>query len=117
MHKSKKLTINDKVLLCDGDHLKLVALKDVRFFETCGNYSKTYFSGGKLLIHKTLSYLESRLPDQMFFRANRQYIINVWHVEDICSSDSTVFKIEMSCGKQVELSRRRTQLFKSRMSI
>ena len=117
MCRSKKLTINDKVLLCDGDHLKLVALRDVRFFETCGNYSKTHFSGGRLLIHKSLSYLESRLPEEMFFRANRQYIINVWHVEDICSSDNTVIKIEMSCGKRVDLSRRRTQLFKSRMSI
>lgn len=117
MEDSKKLTLNDKVLLSDGEVCKLVELHDVRYFETCGNYTKTYFSDGKLLIYRTLSYLDSRLCDKYFFRANRQQIVNLSHVKNIKLVDKTTFRIELTCGKMIDLSRRRSQLFKGAMSL
>lgn len=113
----EKLTLNDKVLLSNGDVCKLVELKDVRFFETCGNYSQTYFNDGKLLIYRTLSYLDSRLHGKYFFRANRQLIVNLSHIKNIKLMDNSSFRIEMTCGKNIELSRRRSQLFKGAMSL
>jgi two-component system, LytTR family, response regulator len=113
----KKLTLSDKVLLCDGDECTLVELSDVRYFETCGNYTKTYFSGGKLIIYRTLSYLDERLSGQYFFRVNRQQIVNLSHIKNIRLLDNSIFQIELSCGKKTELSRRRSQLFRGTMSI
>lgn len=40
-----KLTFTDKVFLCDGEECKLVALSEIRLFETYVNYTKTYFNG------------------------------------------------------------------------
>lgn len=117
MSETEKLTIYDKVLLCDGDDCKLVELSDIRFFETCGNYTKTYFSDGKLLIYRTLSYLEARLSDQYFFRANRQQIVNLSHIKNIHLMDNSAFRIEMTCGKKIELSRRRSQHFRGALSL
>ena len=117
MSELKKLTLKDKVLLCDGDDCKLVELRDVRYFETCGNYTKTYFSGGKLLIYRTLSYLDGRLPDQYFFRVNRQQIVNLSYIKNIHLLDNSTFRIELTCGKEMCLSRRRSQLFRGAMSI
>lgn len=117
MNEIKKLTLGDKVLLCDGEDCKLVELSDVRYFETCGNYTKTYFSGGKLLIYRTLSYLDGRLPGQYFFRVNRQQIVNLSHIKNIHLLDNSTFSIELTCGKKMDLSRRRSQLFRGVMSI
>lgn len=117
MSDLKKLNLSDKVLLCDGNDCKLVELKDVRFFETCGNYTKTYFSEGKLLIYRSLSYIDSRLSDEYFFRANRQQIINLAHVKDVQLLDNSVFRIEMTCGKKIDLSRRRSKHFRGTMSL
>jgi len=117
MSDLKNLTLNDKVLLCDGDDCKLVELSEVRYFETCGNYTKTYFSGGKLLIYRTLSYLDGRLPSNYFFRVNRQQIVNLTHIKNIQLLDNSTFRIELSCGKKIDLSRRRSKLFRGAMSI
>jgi two-component system LytT family response regulator len=117
MEELKKLSLNDKVLLSDGDVCKLVELREVRFFETCGNYTKTCFNNEKLLIYKTLSYLDSRLPGQYFFRANRQQIVNLSHIKNVQLTDHSTFRIEMSCGKKIDLSRRQSQLFKGALSI
>jgi len=112
-----KLTPEDKVLLLDGDECKLVKLADIRYFESFGNYSKTYFTGGKLLIYRTLNYLENRLSGQFFFRANRQQLINLSHIQDVQITNKSTFRIEMSCGKQIDISRRRSQKFKCSLSL
>lgn len=117
MVTNKLLTLDDKVLLCDGDEYRLIKLGDVRLFETCGNYTRTYFTGGKLLIYRTLSYLDERLPKEHFFRANRQYIINLTFVKNVKVSDGSSLSIEMACGKIIDLSRRRSQQFKGLMSL
>ena len=102
MEDSKKLTLNDKVLVSDGEMCKLAELHDVRYFETCGNYTKIYFSDGKLLIYRTLSYLDSRLSDKYFFRANRQQIVNLSHIKNIKLVDNSLFRIELTCGKMID---------------
>lgn len=106
-----QLSSKDKVLLNDGDKCKLVELCDVRFFETYGNYSKTYFSDGTLLINRSLNYLEDRLPERDFFRANRQFIVNLSHVKELVKTNGGQFKLVLSCGKEVEVSRRRSMQF------
>lgn len=117
MADSKILTLHDKVLLSDGESCKLIELGEVRFFETCGNYTHTYFGDEKLLIYRTLSYLDARLPGQYFFRANRQPIINLSHIKNIQLLQKSMFRVEMTCGKKIELSRRRSRFFRGAMSL
>ena len=117
MSAPNALTPDDTVLLNDGDKCKLVALKNVRYFETCGNYSKTYFSGGALLINRSLNYLESRLPQKSFFRTSRQFIINLSHVEKLTKVDGGQFKLTLTCGKEIEVSRRRSNNFQERLVL
>ncbi|MEX2602234.1 MAG: LytTR family DNA-binding domain-containing protein [Balneolaceae bacterium] len=117
MAASRTLTLHDKVLLSDGDEYRLVTLSDIRFFETCGNYSVAWFNGSKLIIYKTLSYLDSRLSKEYFFRANRQYMVNITHIQNVELMDNSVFRLEMSCGQQIDLSRRRSKQFKTVMAL
>lgn len=117
MSNPEKLSLDNKVLLHDGDKCSLVQLREVRFFETCGNYTKTYFNGGMLLIYKTLNYLESRLSERYFFRASRQYIVNLSHVQDVQLLENSSYRMILSCGKKIDISRRRSQLFRQLLSI
>lgn len=117
MSASNALTPDDTVLLNDGDKCKLVELRNVRYFETCGNYSKTFFTGGTLLINRSLNYLESRLPPKCFFRTSRQYIVNLSHVETLNKLEGGQFKLTLSCGKEIEVSRRRSNYFQERLIL
>ena len=117
MSAPNALSQDDTVLLNDGEKCKLVELKDVRYFETCGNYSKTYFSGGALLINRSLNYLESRLPGKCFFRTSRQYIVNLSHVEKLKKIKGGQFRLTLLCGKEIEVSRRRSHNFQERLVL
>ncbi len=116
-HHPDKLTINDKVLLDSGEKCKLVQLSDIRYFETYGNYSKAFFNGGVLLINRTLNYLDERLSKRFFFRANRQFIVNLSHIESVRYAKNSILIISMSCGKEITISRRRSQLFRESLAI
>jgi len=111
------LGLTDQVFVKDGDKCWFVQLSTVRLFEVNGNYTTIYFESSKPMIPRTLNYLESRLDDKVFFRANRQQIINLKWVERIEPWFSGSLKIYLKGGQEVEVSRRQTIKFKEVMSL
>ncbi|MEM9856298.1 MAG: LytTR family DNA-binding domain-containing protein [Bacteroidota bacterium] len=112
-----RMTENDQVFVKDGEKCWFVTLSKVRLFEVDGNYTKLYFDEEKPMIPRTLNYLESRLDQKTFFRANRQQMINLKWVERIEPWFSGSIKIYMKGGHEVDVSRRQTQRFKDLMSF
>ena len=113
----EKLHITDQVFVKDGERCWFVQLTDVRLFETAGNYSIVYFDKEKPLINRTLNYLEARLDEKHFFRANRQQIINLKWIDRIEPWFSGGLKVYLKGGEDVEISRRQTQKFKDLLSF
>lgn len=112
-----RLNLNDKVFIKDGEKCFFVPVCDVIAFSSIGNYSRVLFKGGEPLIRKTLSQLEQRLPQELFFRANRQYIINLKKVESVDVAMSGNLEATLTNGLTLEMSRRQSLLFKERMSF
>ena len=111
------LTINDQVFVKDGERCWFVQLTDIRLFEVSGNYTTVYFGDSKPMITRTLNYLESRLDDKTFFRANRQQIINLKWIERIEPWFSGSLRIYLKGGEEIDVSRRQTLKFKDLMSF
>ncbi len=113
----KKLGAQDKVFVKDGERCWFVKLSDVRFFENAGNYSKVVFDKYRPLILKSLNALEERLDDAIFFRANRRQIINLEFIKSIHPHFNGGLKVILSCGEEVEISRRQASKFKEKMAL
>lgn len=64
------------------------------------------------MIRRSLNQLEARLPCKHFFRANRQYIINLHDIENVNTAISGNLELEMSNKMIIEMSRRQTAEFK-----
>jgi two-component system LytT family response regulator len=111
------LTGDDQVFVKDGDRYWFVQLGTVRLFESAGNYTKLYLKSGRPLVYRSLSYLEERLDPDLFFRANRQYIINLQWVEDLEPWFNNGILVKMKGGKEIEMSRRRSRSFKEQMKL
>lgn len=111
------LTINDQVFVKDGEKCWFVQLSDIRLFEVSGNYTTVYFGDSKPMITRTLNYLESRLDEKTFFRANRQQIINLKWIERIEPWFSGSLRIYLKGGEEIDVSRRQTLKFKDIMSF
>lgn len=111
------LSENSQVFVKDGEKCWFVTLKDVRLFEIWDNYTRIYFDEHKPMIPKTLQYMESRLDSKVFFRANRQQIVNMKWIHKIEPWFSGTIRLYLKDGTEVEVSRRQTSRFKDLMSF
>lgn len=114
---NRTLTETDQVFIRDGDKCWFVKLTDIRMIESAGNYAKIHFDKYQPLIHKTLNALDERLSPNLFFRANRQQIINLQYIDKIEPFFNAGFLIYLKNGTKVEVSRRQSVKFKEMMSL
>lgn len=112
-----KLLIDDQIFLKDGEKCWFVALRDVRMFESEGNYVRVYFDNFKPLILKSLNNLEKRLDERSFFRINRKFIVNLKEVIHIEPWFNGGLQVKLKNGDILEVSRRQASRFKDLLSL
>lgn len=113
------LTGHDQVFVKDGERCWFVRLAEVRLFEISGSYTQIYFDQHRPLIPRTLAQLEARLDPKVFFRANRQQIINlsfVAGVEPWFSHHSLGLTLRGG-NEVVEVSRQQSVRFRELLSL
>lgn len=115
--KTDKLNKDAKVFLKDGDNCWFVALKDVIVFESLGNYVKVHLPNSHPIIFNSLNALEERLPADMFFRANRKFIINLHHITQISTWVNNGYMVKLDNGMEIDLSRRQSVRFRDLFSL
>lgn len=111
------LGIDKQVFVKDGEKCWFVDLSEVRSLEIMGSYTRIFFKDQKPMIPRSLNYMESRLDPEVFFRANRQEIINLKYVDRIEPWFSGTLKVYLKDGKEVEVSRRQSIRFREVMSF
>jgi two-component system LytT family response regulator len=115
--KPHLLNEDSQVFVKDGEQCWFVHLKEIHLFESYGNYTRIYFQNNQPLILKSLNYLESVLDPKMFFRINRQQIINLSYIKGGASWFNGKMKLELTSGEEVEVSRRQAHKIKELFSF
>ena len=108
---------HDQVFVKEGERCWFVKLADIRLFEISGSSTRVYFEQHQPLIPRSLQQLEARLDPKVFFRANRQQIINLHWIAGIEPWFSNTLKISLRHGPDVEVSRSQSGLFRELMSL
>lgn len=111
------LSLDKQIFIKDGEKCWLVKIQDISMFEIVGNYTRVFFENNTPLIYKSLAQIEEKLPKDVFFRANRQQIININHVKKVVSWFNGKLKIQMNSGEEIEISRRQSYIFKEQLSF
>jgi len=117
MPQRDMLKADDQIFLKDGEKCWFVTLKDVRLFESEGNYVRVRFNDQKPLVLRSLNKLEEKLDPHVFFRANRKHIVNLKWVDNIQPWFSGGLMVKLKTGEEVEVSRRQASRFKELMSL
>lgn len=115
--RTKKLTESSQIFIKDGESCWLVKIGDISLFEIVGNYTRVFFDDKKPLLYKSLNQVEEKLPEDSFFRANRQQIVNTNYIENVVPWFNGKLKLTLKNGEEVEVSRRQSYIFKDRMSL
>ncbi|MEI6859804.1 MAG: LytTR family DNA-binding domain-containing protein [Shewanella sp.] len=111
------LDMKSSVFIKDGESCWMAKLVKISMLESCTNYTKVYFEGNSPLIHKSLNQLETRLPKESFFRANRQQIINLNFIVSVEPWFNGNLRILLQDDVEVEVSRRHSNRFKNMLSL
>lgn len=105
------------VFVKDGERCYLVKPREIRLFEAVGNYSRLHFGQNAPLLYRSLGAIEERLDPEMFFRASRQYIVNLGFIERISPWTNGGLQLTLRGGAEIEVSRRQSQRLKELMSL
>ncbi|WP_323755201.1 response regulator transcription factor [Roseivirga sp.] len=111
------LGLNNQVFVKDGETCWFVDLAEIRILEIMGSYTRIFFKDQKPMIPRSLNYMESRLDTEVFFRANRQQIINLKYIQRIEPWFSGTLKVYLKDGEEIEVSRRQSIKFREVMSF
>jgi two-component system, LytTR family, response regulator len=112
-----RLGAERQVFLKDGEKCYFVRLGEVWLIESVGNYARLHFGAQHALLHRSLQHLENRLDPMLFFRANRQEMVNVQFIQKVEPLFKGNLRITLKSGRDVEASTRQAAIFRERMSL
>ena len=115
--KGNRLSADSQIFIKDGEACWLLKIGEISHFEIVGNYSRVFFGDEKPMLYKSLNQIEEKLPEDSFFRANRQQIVNTNYISGVIPWFNGKLKLTMQNGDEVEVSRRQSYLFKDKMSF
>ncbi len=107
----------ERVFVRDGDRCWIVALPDIFLLESEGNYTRVCFSGQRPLIRRSLNSLETQLDPAVFFRANRQQILNLKWIDKVDLGIAGGLSVTLRGGRAVEMSRRQSGRLREILSL
>ncbi len=105
----------DRLFVRDGDRCWFVRLSEVGVIESEGNYARLEIPG-QPMVARSLAYLEARLQPA-FFRASRKHLVNLKLVDRIESGPGGGLVLIMPGGREIEMSRRAAQRFRTKMTV
>lgn len=111
------LGAEDQVFLRDGERCWFVATSEISRIVVDGNYVRVWFRGHSALLARSLSALENRLDPALFFRANRNTLVNLRHIRTVEPSLADGYTLDLRDGSQVEVSRRQARELRERLAL
>ncbi|WP_313440061.1 LytTR family DNA-binding domain-containing protein [Stenotrophomonas sp.] len=111
------LNAQDQVFVRDGERCWFVAVGEIRRLVVDGNYTRLWFRDQNALLTRSLSALEARLPPELFFRANRNTLVNLRRIRAVTPSVGDGYDLALDDGSEVEVSRRQARELRERMAL
>lgn len=108
---------HDQVFLRDGERCWFVAVAEISRIVVDGNYARLWFRDQNALLTRSLSALEARLPTALFFRANRNTLVNLRMVRAVEPTIADGYELILADGARAEVSRRQARELRERMAL
>jgi two-component system LytT family response regulator len=110
---ASRLGRQDMACLPTGNSRLFIPMHLVLCLESRRNYSRAHLQDGRrFLIKRSLNQWEARLDPRHYFRANRNWIVNLEHVREAEASDGSTLLRLQGQEKPLKLSRRQSRAFR-----
>jgi two-component system LytT family response regulator len=107
----------EQLFVRDGPRCWFLPVREVSLFVAEGNYVRLYWGNERPVLGRSLTAVEEKLDEKIFFRANRQQIVNLEFVRNVQLQSGGRLLAKLRDGLDVEISRRQARLFRARMTV
>jgi len=89
-----------KLTVKSGKRIYQLAIDDIRFIETCGDYVTIHCSDKKLVVHGTLKNWEEKLKGLSFLKIHRTAIVNLQKIDHLEGNLVCIGEIKLPVSEQ-----------------
>jgi DNA-binding LytR/AlgR family response regulator len=76
-----------------------ISLNDILYIEACGNYCLVYCRDGKIVTHQKISLFEKDLPQSLFMRVHKSFIVAKNKVNSVSSAQLDIANSKIPIGQ------------------
>jgi DNA-binding LytR/AlgR family response regulator len=108
--------VDERLSVSSADDRRFIRLAELQAIHGAGDYAELRLKGGERILHlETLQTLAARLPEH-FFRTHRSHIVNLNHVDGLSAAGGGRYKVRLSDGEWMPVSRTRVAALSERLA-
>ena len=85
----------------DGKFIRL-NIDDIYYIEALKEYVRIFTVDGPYIVYQTMQNLEEKLPQELFFRIHRSYIVGLKHIKSIEGNVVVVNKMQLPISRNAK---------------
>lgn len=95
----------EHIAIKDSGEITRVAVNSIAWVDAAGDYMCIHAGSDTHILRRTMKELEQELNPKLFQRIHRSAIVNIEHVEKLCSRQNGEYHVVLSNGKELKVSR------------
>lgn len=97
--------VNSRIVVKNGSKIKIIPVQEVLYLEAADDFVKIFTKEGYFLKNKTMTFFESFLPQDMFVRCHRSFIVNISEIVRIDPYEKDGHVAVLKNGTKINVSR------------
>ncbi|HYE55015.1 MAG TPA: LytTR family DNA-binding domain-containing protein [Chitinophagaceae bacterium] len=79
--------------------MRKVFLRDILYLESLKDFVRVQTTAKSIITYQTITYFEEKLPDDLFIRVHRSYIVSLHHVQSFTGTSIEINNFEIPIGR------------------
>jgi len=94
-----------RIVVKNGTSMTVIPVSEILFVEAREDYVMIYSEKGRFMKPQTMNFLEQHLPDSLFIRIHRSYIVNIEKIQRLEPYDKDTFTAIIPPSHKLRISR------------
>jgi hypothetical protein len=94
-----------------------IPVRRILYIEANGDYVLIHTPESKYLKDRTMKYWETHLPEDLFVRIHRSFIVNIEYISKIELFEKETYRVQLNTGTGLKVSTAGYKLLKQRMQL
>jgi len=107
----------ERISIKTGGKIVIIPVSDIIYIQSYGDYVNLTTENGKFVKEQTMKYFEINLPQHLFIRVHRSYIVNISKVSGIELYAKQSQQIVLANGERLRISAAGYKILKRHLSL